>query len=1015
MGQPSVNPYVGPRPFEQDERRWFFGRERELEDLLSLFLVDHCILFYAPSGAGKTSLLNTSLCPRLRAEGYEVLPVARVSGDYPEPRDAVKNIFSFNVIADLDQGASDPARLAPMSLSDYLFTYRQPTSAAPEGAVQRRVLIIDQFEELITTNQQDWEKRDDFFRQLRDALLADPQITRQRLWLLLAMREEHIADLDPYAPILPGALRTRFYMQPLKRPAALVAVSEPARRAERPFQPQAAEDLVTDLSRVYTPDVSGSVPGEFVEPLQLQVVCHQIWKELAWPGSEITIDDLRSASGQSLAASVDAALGRFYEATLRETFDAARTRGLVVYEDDLRAWFEQELITETQTRNMLRRGETETGSERNPLPNAVVDLLARTAIFHEVRRPGRTERWYELTHDRMIAPILESNRSWYEQHLVILQARQWRQAGHPANLLLRGELRHTAQEADWSGRSRLVEEFIAASEAEHRRREAEREAQVQATRQTQEAQWAIEQARLERLHAQRLRRYLATTVVAVIVALICAGLAVSAWRDAAAEAERANTEAERANIEARQANTALAWRVSGDAQKALENGKPLLRLLLAAEADELSARANAGTPGPEYHNALVKAVQETDGFPLRDPADAVVVLPDSPLLAAGPGGRWLAAVTTGGVVQLWDLGANQERAMVTLRPSGTGALKSIAVSADDRWLALGHAGGALELIDLTTPQRPGSTLLSISTSDLSALAFGPRSDLLAIGDRAGAIRLLTPGASPLAMLPPPSFILQGGVVQIVFSPDQRWLAAVDTTDTLWAWDLQADPAGEQKPLSRQKNGLLAFSSDSAWLAAAGMNSPDVTLWRLTSRERFELTHLLLASVRSLAFDPQAPRLAVGYDDGSILMWHVPEIPAAQPPAIPTYEAIETLSSSVTALSFGQPDRTWLASGYADNTVRIWDISTTPAGEAMTLSGHDAPIRGVWFDPDGSVLLTASSDGMLRRVDLNDTTASALGDLSDQALVKLARLKAGRELTPEERNTIYGLLDQEARQ
>ncbi len=996
MGQPRVNPYVGPRPFEEDERAWFFGRERELEDLLSLFLVDHCILFYAPSGAGKTSLLNTSLCPRLRAEGYEVLPVARVSGEYPEPRDAVRNIFSFNVIADLDQGASDAARLASMTLSDYLFTHRQPAPA--EGAVQRRVLIIDQFEELFTTNQQDWEKRDDFFRQLRDALLADPQQTRQRLWLLLTMREEHIADLDPYAPILPGALRTRFYMQPLKRPAALVAVREPARLAGRPFQPQAAEDLVTDLSRIRAPDASDSVPGEFVEPLQLQVVCHQIWKELAWPGSEITVEDLRSAGGQSLAASVDAALGRFYEATLSETLETARARGLIVYEDDLRAWFEQELITETQTRNMLRRGETETG-ERSPLSNAVVDLLARTAIFHEVRRPGRTEVWYELTHDRMIAPILESNRTWYEQHLVILQARQWRQAGRPTHLLLRGDWRRKVQEADWSGRSRLVEEFIAASEAEHQRREAEREAREQAARQAREVQWAREQARLERQHAQRLRGYLATTVVAVIVALICAGLALSAWSKASAQA--------------RQANTALAWRVSGDAEQALANGKPLLHLLLAAEASKLSALANAGKALPEYHKALAKAVQET-GFPLRDPTDAVVVVPDPPLLAASPGGRWLAAVTSGGTVQRWDRGANQETAMATLRPAGAGAVTSIALSADDRWLALGHAGGALELIDLTAPQRPDGIVMPIATSDLSALAFGPRSDQLAIGDWEGAIRLLAPGASPQSMRTLTR--LNGGVVQLVFSPDERWLAAVDTTDTLWAWDLEADPAGQQEPLSQQKNGLLAFSADGAWLAAAGQHRPEVTLWRLASRESFALTHPLRANVRCLTFDPRTPRLAAGYDDSLILLWNTPEMPAAaQPPTFSTFEVSSAQPASVTALSFGPPGSPWLASGYSDGTVRRWDISATPAGSATMPFGHEGAIRGIWFDPSGSVLLTAGSDGALRRVDLNPADAPALENLSDQALVNLALRKAGRELTPEERKDIYGSLDQEARQ
>jgi hypothetical protein len=31
-------PYVGPRPFEKDEERLFFGRDREARDLVSLII-----------------------------------------------------------------------------------------------------------------------------------------------------------------------------------------------------------------------------------------------------------------------------------------------------------------------------------------------------------------------------------------------------------------------------------------------------------------------------------------------------------------------------------------------------------------------------------------------------------------------------------------------------------------------------------------------------------------------------------------------------------------------------------------------------------------------------------------------------------------------------------------------------------------------------------------------------------------------------------------------------------------
>ena len=59
MNTPSTNPYVGPRTFQKNEGHLFFGRDRETRDLLSLVSAEKLVLFYAQSGAGKSSLINT--------------------------------------------------------------------------------------------------------------------------------------------------------------------------------------------------------------------------------------------------------------------------------------------------------------------------------------------------------------------------------------------------------------------------------------------------------------------------------------------------------------------------------------------------------------------------------------------------------------------------------------------------------------------------------------------------------------------------------------------------------------------------------------------------------------------------------------------------------------------------------------------------------------------------------------------------------------------------------------------
>ena len=75
------NPYVGPRPFTAKDRNRFFGRDREARDLIPLVISERLVLFYAQSGAGKSSLINARLIPGLRERNFIVLPVGRVSGE----------------------------------------------------------------------------------------------------------------------------------------------------------------------------------------------------------------------------------------------------------------------------------------------------------------------------------------------------------------------------------------------------------------------------------------------------------------------------------------------------------------------------------------------------------------------------------------------------------------------------------------------------------------------------------------------------------------------------------------------------------------------------------------------------------------------------------------------------------------------------------------------------------------------------------------------------------------------
>src|SRR5262245_33016273 len=58
-----------------------------------------------------------------------------------------------------------------------------------------------------------------------------------------------------------------------------------------------------------------------------------------------------------------------------------------------------------------------------------------------------------------------------------------------------------------------------------------------------------------------------------------------------------------------------------------------------------------------------------------------------------------------------------------------------------------------------------------------------------------------------------------------------------------------------------------------------------------------------------------------------------------------------------------PDGRWLASGSADNAVKLWDASSGKL--VRSLEGHRDSVRSVAFSPDGRWLASGSNDDAVR--------------------------------------------------
>jgi hypothetical protein len=406
----SDSPFVGPRPFEKEDSDRFFGRTRETEELLSLIIAHRAVLVYAQSGAGKSSLLRAGVINRLEEQQYQVLRSARVHGLLPNdvPPESVQNIFVYHALqylaATLPSGQSIKDH-AKTTLSEFL----KPLVAAPAAGEESSpplIVILDQFEEFFTTNQHRWQERRPFFDQLAQALHDLPTMK-----VVFVMREEYIAQLEPFAESLPEKLRPRMHLERLRGNAARSAVVKPFQNRGLSFDPNAADELMAELSeiRVAEGDKFRETRGEFVEPVQLQVVCQSLWENLPseWRnGPNASSDGSRLITAEYIErfGDVDNALACYYDRSVERA--AAASEGKIG-EGELRRWFGTALITPTGTRGLAFRGAP--GATWR-IPGLALKELEEAHVIRREDRSGTIT--HELTHDRFIEPIQKSNHKW---------------------------------------------------------------------------------------------------------------------------------------------------------------------------------------------------------------------------------------------------------------------------------------------------------------------------------------------------------------------------------------------------------------------------------------------------------------------------------------------------------------------------------------------------------------------------------------------------------------------------
>jgi hypothetical protein len=396
--------YPGVKPFETTERALFFGRDKDIEDLLDLVWLEKLVVLFGKSGYGKSSLINAGILPEIEKEAVPIVVRlgSYIAGQNPSPLDNLKRkideVLSDNSEANFIQSLNVPKTL-----------WHQMKNK--QSRRQRRfVLIFDQFEEFFTypiTEQQAFKEQiaDLLYTEVPQAVrdLNDTLTDAQQAFIatpfdakvLFAIRADRMSLLDSMKDKLPAILQKRYELRGLSLDQAKEAIKNPAEKEgdfaspKFTYSDEALRVMTQKLSETKVSQRTG------IEAFQLQILCEYLEDKII--KGEIQNNRIEPAH---FADKINDIYEGYYERLIEKLDPSLQKAAQLLIEEKL-------IFEDTQT-GEARRLSVDSGvllNEKGITQSLLNQLESTFLLRRESTSTGGFN--YEVSHDTMIAPILK--------------------------------------------------------------------------------------------------------------------------------------------------------------------------------------------------------------------------------------------------------------------------------------------------------------------------------------------------------------------------------------------------------------------------------------------------------------------------------------------------------------------------------------------------------------------------------------------------------------------------------
>lgn len=299
-------PYIGLRPFSEDDSLYFKGRDEQILQLTALLEANKFLMVTGASGDGKSSLVYAGLVPNARAGFFNAKYTNWVVADFRPERTPLHNLSKTisknlrigneeSVEVELRRGFSSLVELYTSS-SLFLDEESAAWSSASEDErddLQRTsanlLIVADQFEEFFTNPENYYKNSPSADSQLViNLLLETARISIAKklpIYIVCTMRSDYIGQCAAFRGLPEFIGFSQFFVPRLKRKEMVQVVKEPAELHGDKISNRLVERVVYDL-------------GEGIDQLPvLEHAMNEVWIQAKNGGEELDLIHYAMAGG----------------------------------------------------------------------------------------------------------------------------------------------------------------------------------------------------------------------------------------------------------------------------------------------------------------------------------------------------------------------------------------------------------------------------------------------------------------------------------------------------------------------------------------------------------------------------------------------------------------------------------------------------------------------------------------------------------------------------------------------